>query len=54
MGRCKQRNVDDIEQTEKVLPFITGVIAIRQDFGKLVFGINKFDLELWVQVGSVK
>ena len=36
-----------IEQMEMVIPFITGEIAFRQDIGKLVLGINIFDLDLW-------
>ena len=41
MGRCA-------EQTEKMMPFITGEIAFRQDVGKLVLGIKKFEFDFWV------
>ena len=54
MARCKLRNVHDVEQTEKVVPFITGGIAFRQNIGKLAYGINIFDLDFGVQVESVK
>ena len=40
----------DIEQMEKVLPFIVGAVGFRQVIGS----INVFDLDLWVQVDSVK
>ena len=55
MAGCRLWNVRDFEQTEKVVPFFfTSEIAFRQDIGKLAFGINILDLDLWVQVDSVK
>ena len=48
-------NVHDVEHTEKVVRFITGATAFRQDVGKLFFvGINIFDLDFGVQVDSVQ
>ena len=36
------------------MPFITNETAFRQNVGELVFGIDIFDLDLWVQVDSIK
>ena len=43
-----------LEQMDEMLPFITGEIARGQYVGNLVLGINIFDLDLVVQVSSVK
>ena len=47
-------DVHDVEQTEKMIPFITSETAFRQDVGKLVFGINVLDLDCGVPLDSVK
>ena len=39
---------------EKIVPLITCEIALYQNVCELVFGVNVFDLDLWVQVDSVK
>ena len=44
----------DIEQMEKMIPFITCEIALCQYVCELVFGVNIFDLDLWAQIDSVK
>ena len=36
--------IADVEQTEKMIPLITGEIAFRQPICELVFGVNIFDL----------
>ena len=43
----------NVEQTQKMIPFITDETAIRQNVGESVFGMDIFDLNLWVQVDSV-
>ena len=54
MATRKLQKVHDVEQTEKVIPFITNDIAFRQHVCELVFGINVFDLDFGLQVDSVK
>ena len=44
----------DVEQTEKIVPFITCELALCQYVSELVLGVDVFDLDLWVQVDSVK
>ena len=44
----------DIEQTEKIVPFITSEIALCQYVCELVCGVNIFDLDLGVQIHCVK
>ena len=43
----------NVEQTQKMIPFITDETAIRQNVGESVFGMDIFDLNLRVQVDSV-
>ena len=52
-----QENIEkthDVEHTEKVVPLITGEIALRQHVCELVFGVNKCDLDVVVRIDSVK
>ena len=44
----------DVEQTQKMMPFITFEIPLCQDVCELVFGVDVFDLDLGVQVDSIK
>ena len=44
----------DVEQTQKMIPFITCEISLCQYVCELVFGGNLFDLDLGVQIDSVK
>ena len=44
----------DVEQTQKMIPFITCEIAFCQHVCELVFGVNVFDLDLGVQIDSIK
>ena len=48
------RKAYDIEQTRKVIPLISRETSFGQNVSKLVSGVNKFDLDLWFQVDSVK
>ena len=44
----------DVEQTQKMISFITCEISLCQYVCELVFGVNVFDLDLWVQTDSIK
>ena len=44
----------DVEQTQKMIPFVTCEISLRQHVCELVLGVNVFDLDLGVQIDSVK
>ena len=54
MAAREHRETHDVEQTEKMIPLLTGAIAFRQRVCELVFGVDIFDLDLWVQIDSVK
>ena len=44
----------DVEQTQKMIPFITCEISLRQYVCELVLGVNVFDLDLGFQIDSIK
>ena len=44
----------DVEQTQKMIPFITCEISLCQYVCELVFGVDVFDLDLGVQIDSVE
>ena len=44
----------DVEQTQKMIPFITCEFSLCQYVCELVFGVNVFDLDLGVQVNSIE
>ena len=44
----------DVEQTQKMIPFITCEISLCQHVCELVLGVNVFDLDLGVQIDSMK
>ena len=44
----------DVEQTQKMIPFVTYEISLGQHVGKLVFGVDVLDLDLWVQINSIE
>ena len=44
----------DVEQTQKMIPFVTCEISLCQDVCELVFGVDVFDLNLGVQINSIK
>ena len=44
----------DVEQTQKVILYITCEISLGQYVCELVFGVNVFDLDLGVQIDSIK
>ena len=43
----------DVEQTQKMIPFITCEISLCQNVCELVLGVNLFDLDLGVQIDSI-
>ena len=44
----------DVEQTQKMVPLITCEIALCQYACELILGVNVFDLDLGVQIDSIK
>ena len=44
----------DVEQTQKMVPLITCEFSLCQYVCELIFGANVFDLDLGVQIDSVK
>ena len=44
----------DVEQTQKMIPFITFEISLCQYVCELVLSVNIFDLNLGVQIDSIK
>ena len=44
----------DVEQTQKMIPFVTCEISLCQYVCELVLGVNVFDLDLGVQIDSLK
>ena len=54
MAAREHREVHDVEQTKKIAPFITRKTSCTQQVWELVFGVSIFDLDLGVQIDSVK
>ena len=44
----------DVEQTQKMIPFITCENSLCQFVCELVLGVSVFDLDLGVQIDSIK
>ena len=44
----------NIKQSQQMIPFITCETALCQDVCKLVLGVNFFDLNLFIQIDSIK
>ena len=44
----------DVEQTHQMIPFITCEISLCRYVCELIFGVNVFDLDLGVQIDSIK
>ena len=44
----------DVEQTQKMIPFITCEISFCQYLCELVLGVNVFDLDIGVQLDVIK
>ena len=46
--------MDDVEQTQHMIPFITCEISLCQCVCELVFGVNVLDLDFCVQIESIE
>ena len=46
--------MDNVKQTQKMIPFITCEVSLGQYVCELVFGVNVFDLDFGVQIDSIK
>ena len=44
-GCKKHREIHDVEQSKKMVPFITRETTFGQHVRKLVLGVNKYDLD---------
>ena len=44
----------NVEQTQKMVPFVTCEVSLGQFVCELVFGVNLFDLVVGVQIDSIK
>ena len=44
----------NVEQTQKMIPFITCEVSLGQYVYELVLGINEFDLDVGVQINSIE
>ena len=44
----------NVQQTQKMIPFITCEISFGQYLCQLVFGVNVFDLDFGSQIDSIK
>ena len=42
------------QQAQQMIPFITRETTFGQDVSKLVFGVDVFDLDLGIQINSIK
>ena len=48
MAVRKYRDIHDVEQTMKTVPFISSKTSFGQDVCELVFGVDVFDLDFGV------
>ena len=44
----------NVEQTQKIIPFITCEISLRECVCELVFGVNACDLDFGVQIDLIE
>ena len=54
MAGGKHQEIHDVEETKKMVPLITREMTFGQHVSKLVLGVNILDLDLVVQIYSVK
>ena len=50
MAAREHQKTHDVEQTKKMVPVITRGTHFGENVSKLVFGVNIFDLDLWIQL----
>ena len=53
MDAREERIVHYVEQSEKLVPFVTCQRTFRQEVSELAAGVNIFPLELWVKIDPV-
>ena len=54
MAAKAHREINDVEQTKKMVPFIMRETCFGWQVRKLVFGVDIFGVDLGVQMNSVK
>ena len=54
LGAAKKAEMADVEQTKKIIPFVSYEVSFGQNVCDLVFGVNVPYLNLGVQFDSVK
>ena len=54
LGVAERAEIADVEQMEKIVPFITGESPFGQHVCNLVFGVNVPVFNLGIQIDSVK
>ena len=54
LGAASGAEMADVEQMQKMIPFFTCEVSLYQCVSELVFGVNVFDLDLRVQIDSIK
>ena len=54
LAATKHREIHDVQQMEKMIPLIAGEFTFGQHVCELFSGVHLFDLDLWVQIDSVR
>ena len=54
LGTTKRAEMADVEQTKKIIPFVTCEVSFGQNVCGLVFGVHVPYLNLGVHIDSVK
>ena len=44
----------NIKQAQQMIPLITREISVGQNVSELVFGVDVFGLDFWVQIDSIE
>ena len=52
LSNCSE--MANVEQTQKIIPFITCEISLCQYVCELVFGVDVFDLDFGVQIDAIE
>ena len=54
MAARECREIHDVEQIQKMVPFVTRETTFGQYVSELVFGVNISDLDFGIKIDSVK
>ena len=54
MAAREHRETHNVEQTKKMIPFVTRKTSFSQDVGDLAFGVNIFDFDLGFLIDAVE